>query len=311
MLRMIVCLLFWLALATAARAVDWLGAQPGPPTQERSLSVSNRRGMRLIVAKDNADPELRLILPDRSVTDTAVRILFPEHVTALRHGDATAVQLFVFRAGRRGGRPNWRLIGNALEYERQLRPGLRMRARATLEDDGVRFSYAFANQSHDGYEFVTAVTDPRVTGFLFDQRLERTFVHHTDGFDLLAAETPRRISIPLDEWLPVRYLASYRWPVPPRRTDRRPDGVTYIYKSRPVDEPFIATRSTDGAWVVASFARDAGNVWSNPALTCQHVHQQIELDVGQHAVLEFKMLVVRASLDSALSLAREQRRFLQ
>jgi hypothetical protein len=309
MTQIIPCLLLWLALA--ASTVDWLGAQPGPPTQERSLSVSNRRGMRLVVANDNADPELRLLLPNSSVADTSVRILFPEHVTALRRGDTTATQLFVFRAGTRGDRPDWRVIGSALEYERQLRPGLRVRARATLEDDGVRFLYAFANQSSDGYEFVTAVTDPRLTGFLLDLRLERTFVHHADGFDLLAAETPSRVSIPLDEWLPVRYLASYRWPVPPRRTHRRPDGVTYIYKSRPVDEPFIATRSTDGAWVVASFARDAGNVWSNPALTCQHVHQQAELGVGQLAVLEFKMLVVRASLDSALSLAREQRRLLQ
>jgi len=28
--------------------------------------------------------------------------------------------------------------------------------------------------------------------------------------------------------------------------------------------PFIATVSTDKAWGIASFARTAGNVWSNP-----------------------------------------------
>jgi hypothetical protein len=277
------------------------------PAQGPLLSVSMRRGMRLVVARDNTDPELRVILPGRPDADNAVRILFPEHVTALLRGDTAAAQLFVFRPGTRGDRPDWRIVDNALEYERQLRPGLSVRARATLEDDGVRFRYDFANQSQYAYDFITAVTDPRLTDIFLDQRLERTFVHHADGFDLLAAETPSRLAMPLNEWLPVRYLAPYRWPVHPRRIERQADGVTYIHKSRAVDEPFIATRSTDGAWIIASFAPDAGNVWSNPALTCQHVHQQAPLGVGQHAVLEFKILILRASLDSALALARTQR----
>lgn len=298
-----------LALVTVGNAVH-MSAQAGSPAQMPSLSISNRRDMRLVVAHDNADPELRVVLPGGRMAHNAVRILFPEHVTALRRGDAAAAQLFVFRPGTRGDRPAWRVVGSALEYERQLRPGLRLHARATLEEDGVRFRYEFANESQHEYEFITAVTDPRLTDGFLDQRLERTFVHHTDGFDLLAAETPTRLTIPLNQWLPVRYLAPYRWPVHPLRIERRPDGVTYIHKSRAVDEPFIATRSTDGGWVIASFARDAGNVWSNPALTCQHVHQQVQLGVRQRAVIEFKMIVIQASLDSALSLARTQRPFL-
>ena len=49
------------------------------------------------------------------------------------------------------------------------------------------------------------------------------------------------------------------------------------FQSRAVDMPFIATVSTDRAWVIASFARTAGNVWSNPELTCQHVDPQTSL----------------------------------
>jgi hypothetical protein len=300
-------------LAFVGNAVAWAGvflaSAPGSPTQIPSLSVSNRNGLRLVVDA-NADPELRVILPGRPVADSAIRILFPEHVTALQRGDTASAQLFVFRVGTRGQRPDWRVVGNALEYERELRPGLRVHARAILEDDGIRFRYEFANQSQYQYDFITAVTDPRLTDIFLDQRLERTFVHHAEGLDLLAAETPSRLTMPLNQWFPVRYLASYRWPIPPRRTERRPDGVTYIYKSRAVDEPFIGLRSTDGAWAIASFARDAGNVWSNPALTCQHVHQQAPLGVRRRAVLEFKMLVVRASVDSAFKLARAQRPFL-
>jgi hypothetical protein len=55
---------------------------------------------------------------------------------------------------------------------------------------------------------IYAVTDPRLTSIFQDVRLERTYVHHTDGFDLLASETPDRLKMPLDQWLPCRYLAS-------------------------------------------------------------------------------------------------------
>jgi hypothetical protein len=227
--------------------------------ESRQLAVSVANGLRLLVAEENTDPELRVVLPGRPSSDEAIRGLFPEHVTVLKHGD------------------------------------------------GVRFRYQFSNQTTDVYDMVTAVTDPRLTSLFFDRRLERTFVHHADGFDLLASETPSRLTAPLSEWLPVRYLASFRWPIPAQRTERRADGVTCIYKSRSVDEPFVVTQSSDGAWVVASFAREAGNVWSNPALTCQPVDPQTSLGARQTTTLEIKMLVLRASLDDALRIAREQR----
>jgi hypothetical protein len=154
-------------------------------------------------------------------------------------------------------------------------------------------------------------TDPRLTSIFHDVRLERTYVHHADGFDLLASETPRRLTIPLDHWLPARYLASFTWPVPAQRTERRDEGITYYNKSRAVDVPFIATVSTDKAWVIASFARTAGNVWSNPELTCQHVDPQTSLSPGQRATIELKMLVIRGSLDDALERAIRQRESLK
>ena len=75
--------------------------------------------------------------------------------------------------------------------------------------------------------------------------------------------------------------------------------------------PFIATVSTDKAWVIASFARTAGNVWSNPELTCQHVDSQTSLSPGQRATIELKMLVIRGSLDDALERAIRQRESLK
>ena len=65
------------------------------------------------------------------------------------------------------------------------------------------------------------------------------------------------------------------------------------------------------AWVIASFARTAGNVWSNPELTCQHVDPQTSLSPGQRATIELKLLVFRGSLDAALERATRQRESLK
>src|SRR5882672_5052389 len=91
---------------------------------------------------------------------------------------------------------------------------------------------------------------------------------------------------------------------PAKKVEKRDnDGITYYNKSRAVDEPFIATVSTDGKWVVASFTRTTGNVWSNPELTCQHVDPQASLAPNQRAVLDVKILIFQGSLDQALQKA--------
>jgi nucleoside-diphosphate-sugar epimerase len=270
------------------------------------LSIQNASGLQLSVASENAQPMLRIVRPRHAVTDRSIEVLFPEHVTAVKHG-GVAEQLYMFRTGQQGERPLWRRAGRVLEYQRDLPGDLHLLARATLDDDGVRFRYEFTNRSSVVYDMIIAVTDPRLTSDFYDPRLERTYVHHRDGFDLIASETPSRLTAPLDQWLPARYLASFTWPVPALRIERRSDGITYYNKSRAVDEPFIATLSTDSNWLVASFAREAGNVWTNPALTCQHVDPQVSLGPRRRVILERKILILRGSLDDALQRARQQR----
>jgi len=298
-----------LVLLLSQGAIASACAQPRTPRVD-TLVVGSTSGLQLRVATESSDPLLRVVLPGHDTADRSIEVLFPEHVTALRHGQA-AEQLYVFRRGNRGRRPSWRKAGGALEYERDLPGAVHLLARATLEDDGVRFRYEFQNQSTAAaYDMIYAVTDPRLTSEFHDERLERTYVHHPDGFDLLASETPARLSESRDRWLPARYLASYTWPVPARLVERRDDGVTYYTKSRAVDEPFIATLSKDSAWVVASFTRETGNVWSNPELTCQHVDPQASLSPNGHAVVEVKILILRGSLDDALQRSRQQRSML-
>jgi hypothetical protein len=265
----------------------------------------------LLVATDHTSPVLRVILPGRPTSDRSIEILFPEHVTVVKQGQRSAQQLYLFRPGGRGDRPLWRRSDSSLEYEHDLGDGVHLLARATLEADGVRFRYEVTNESRMAYDMIYLPTDPRLTSIFHDVRLERTYVHHADGFDLLASETPRRLTMPLAQWLPARYLVSFTWPVPAERIERRDDGIPYYNKSRAVDMPFIATVSTDKAWVIASFARTAGNVWSNPELTCQHVDPQTSLSPGQRATIELKLLVIRGSLDDALERAIRQRESLK
>jgi hypothetical protein len=285
-------------------AVCCLGLQL--PAQELP-SVRNRAGLELRVVSENANPTLRIILPGRPSSDRAIEVVFPEHVTAVRHGRTTAAQLYLWRPGPNGLRPDWRRRGNAIEYLRDLPGNVRLIARAILESDGVRFHYEFRNRSAVAYDMIYAVTDPRMTSIFHDVRLERTYIHYSSGFALLAAETPERLTMPVTEWLPARYLASYTWPVPSKRVERRPDGITYYNTTQAVDQPLIATLSVDREWVVASFARDTGNVWSNPELTCQHIDPQTSLAPMKTALTEVKILVMRGSLDDVLQRVVKQR----
>ena len=271
-----------------------------------TLDVRNSSGLRMSVDTDDRNPALIIVVPDGPGGIRSSKILFPEHVTVRAHGQSEPEHLYIFRPGTEGYSPEWKKTDNALEYARDFGQ-IHFVARATLKDDGIVFHYEFTNHSGIDYDMVTAITDPRFHAVFYDPRLQRTYVHHQDGFDLLASETPARLTIPLENWFPARYLASYTAPVPKERIQHRDDGITYYYKSRPVDVPLIATLSEDRTWVAASFARDPGNVWSNPELTCQHVDPDVPLPHNGHAAYEVKILIFNGSLEDALRKVLAQR----
>ena len=267
----------------------------------------NNEGLRLSVSETDTDPALIIALPGQSSKPPEIRVLFPEHVTAKKKGETDAERLYLFRPGMQGERPQWKRSRDSLEYERNFSSGIHMLARATLQEDGVLFHYEFENHSDVEYTMITAITDPRMTGVFHDVRLERTYVHHKNGFALLAAETPDRLTMPLSQWLPSRYLDSYTWPVPTQRVERRADGITYYNASQAVDEPLLATVSSDQKWVAASFTNTTGNVWSNPELTCQHVDPDRPLPPRAKVEWDVKILIFQGSLDQVLKKVRMQR----
>ncbi len=278
---------------------------------QEPMSLTNREGLRLSISEADTQPTLTIALPGEPSNPPAIRVLFPEHVTAKKKGNADAEHLYLFRPGLQGEKPRWKRSGDSLEYERDFSAGIHMLARATLQDDGVLFHYEFENHSNVDYTMITAVTDPRMTGVFHDVRLERTYVHRKDGFVLLAAETPDRLAMPLSQWLPSRYLASYTWPVPAQRVERRDDGITYYNASQAVDVPLVATVSSDHKWVAASFTNTTGNVWSNPELTCQHVDPERPLPPRAKVEWDVKILIFQGSLDQVLKKVDSQRALLK
>jgi hypothetical protein len=175
--------------------------------------IQNPAGVEMKIDPSNSDPALSVTVPDGSPNDRSFKILLPEHVTVRPHGEVEGQHLYIY--GHDGGSkaPKWKRVGNALEYERDFGP-IHFAARATLVDDGILFRYDFVNTGVTDYDMVTAVTDPRFHTVFYDPRLERTYVHHKDGFALLASHTPERLTMSLAQWFPVRYLASYTAGIP-------------------------------------------------------------------------------------------------
>ena len=275
------------------------------------MSLTNSEGLRLSISEADTHPALIISLPDDPSDRPAIKVLFPEHVTAKKKGNTDAEHLYLFRPGLQGEKPQWKRSRDSVEYERNFSSGIHMLARATLQEDGVLFHYEFENHSSVDYTMITAVTDPRMTGIFHDVRLERTYVHRKDGFVLLAAETPDRLTMPLSQWLPARYLASYTWPVPAQKVERRADGITYYNASQAVDVPLVATVSSDHKWVAASFTNTTGNVWSNPELTCQHVDPERPLPARAKVGWDVKILIFQGSLDQVLKKVESQRLLLK
>src|SRR5215207_200726 len=196
---------------TSVRQIALAGSAPTPASAgtddtnsvgPQDLVVRNGAGMQLMVAEQNTQPTLRIVLPGRPTSDRSLEILFPEHLTVRPRGTTEANQLYMWQPGHVGERPPWRRSARSLEYERSFPSGVQMLARATLEADGVRFHFRIRNRSDTPYDLIYAPIDPRLTSEFHDVRLERTYVHHAGGFELLASETPSRLSMPLDRWLP-------------------------------------------------------------------------------------------------------------
>jgi len=265
------------------------------------LSISQSPGIKVIVIQKDF-PLLKVLLPGQSTAERGIEIEFPEHVTGLNQKTNQVEHLYL-NTNRNTQRtiPTWDVDGNALIYETEFN-NIKMTATARLETDGVRFTYEFVNHSTISYQNLQAVTCVKLYSAFSDTLLQRTYVHHQNGFDLLASETPERLSMSLEKWLPCRYLVSYNWPVPLNRVEKGEDAITRYNKSRKADKPFIATLSYDNKWIAATFTKETGNLWTNPERSCQHADPAIDLKEGQTKSIELKTFIIKGDLGQLLKL---------
>lgn len=277
-----------------------------PSIAQPELTLSNpKSGLRLFVANKNF-PLLKILLPGQPISDRGIEVEFPEHVTGLNKSTNNIEHLYLVTRGNSNRRtnPTWKVESNSLVYETVLNENIKMIARVRLNSNAVTYTYEFTNNSTITYQNLQAVTCVKLYSLFSDTLLERTYVHHSNGFDLLASETPERLTIPLRQWLPCRYLVSYTWSVPVARKEKGEDGITRYNKSRKTDQPFIATLSRDRKWVAATYSREIGNLWTNPERTCQHADPAVLLRPGETKILELKTYIFEGTLNKVLELVK-------
>lgn len=265
-------------------------------------------GLRLRVINKEF-PKLQILLPYQTNSERGIEVEFPEHVTVVDKKNMVAEHLYLESRGNQNKMtsPSWKIENNIITYETVLNGSVKMTAKAQLDADGVRYSYFFTNNSSVSFQKLQAVTCVKLYSAFSDTLLERTYVHHKEGFDLLASETPERLTMPLTDWLPCRYLVSYDWPVVNKRKEKDEDSITRYHKSRKADIPVIVTLSHDKQWVAATFTTKTGNLWTNPERSCHHADPSAELNSNGTQSLTLKTYIYKGSLEQVLNyIAKEK-----
>lgn len=274
------------------------------------LTLKNRAGVTVRPIGGADRPTLGVSLPESPKVHAAV-IELPEHAWHRTEGAAEPVwfyKMYTEDASLKG-QVTWSREGSALHYIMRTPSGFTLAGAAELQPDGLRFGYEIGNPTGTAFAQVQAPTCIKLYRPFTDVFLERTFVHYSEGLDLLAAETPERLTENAEEWLPCRYIAACSsQPADVKLRERGVDGITRYRTRRPADVPFIATESNPKGWVAATHALAADSVWTNPARTCQHADPSAPLPAHSKAKLALEFYLTRGGAAEAWRLAAEARR---
>jgi hypothetical protein len=293
--------LFWAASAAcqAATAQEVAG----------QLTVTNPLGIRIQPFRDGKIPAVSVFLPGNETRFAAV-VEMPEHAWRKKmkaDGPEGFYSMYSWDE-RMKAVPLWSREGNALAYRMDLPAGFTLNARATLDSDGLEIAYRIDNPGPMAYAEVQAPTCVKLYRPFTDIFLERTYVHHPDGLDLVASGTPERLGQNAEEWLPSRYIVrcSREAPLPPQWVEKRSDNVTRYHKIWAADTPFIATESSPEGWVAATHSLTSPEVWTNPARTCHHADSGAPLDANSVARLAVKLHLLRGGASDAWARVAER-----
>lgn len=279
------------------------------PTATSALDVVSRSGLVMSPAGSGADPVVAVRLPNAAAPTIVIEM--PEHAWGRRPDSSDQEWFYRLYSSdaRLRTRVTWTRKDRSLEYSVALLHGVRLHGKARLDDDGITVAHEFENGGDARFEQVQAPVCVKLYAPFTDVFLERTYVHHHEGLDLLASETPKRLHMNAEEWLPSRYVARCAPPavLPEHHIERQPGGIVKYQKLRLADVPFIATSSSPAGWVAATHALDAPSVWTNPARNCHHVDVSSPLPPGGRAALSLKVYLMRGTVDAAWKAALRNR----
>ncbi len=254
------------------------------------LAVSSS-GLRLEISGDPQRPLLALHLP--GVAYRSILIEMPEHAWWKEKADQEPVWFYKMYSTDPNlhGSVTWSKTADTLSYRMETLSGFTLQSTAHLESDGVAITHTITNPSLQNIAEIQAPTCIKLYRPFNDVFLERTYVHHPNGIELIASETPERLTKNAEEWLPCRYIVRCGNSALPSQLIERVDGITRYHKSKAADIAFIATESNPPGWIVATHGLDCPSVFTNPARTCQHADPQALSIAGGRAILRLKLYV--------------------
>jgi hypothetical protein len=261
------------------------------------FTVTSHSGLRLERHGDPQRPTVAVYLPDRK--DPSAIIEMPEH--AWRRRRPTSEQIWFYKMytsdSSLRGEVNWARDGNTLSFAMKTPSGFLLNSRARLDADGVDITHEIINAAEPDWAVVEATTCVKLYRPFTDIFLERTYVHHPEGLELIASETPDRLAKNAEEWLPCRYIVSCdRNAPPPAKKVERLDGVTRYFKSKVADVGFIATESQPGGWLAATYSKNCPAIFTNPARTCHHADPRAHSINNGRALLRLKVYIRKGTL---------------
>jgi hypothetical protein len=274
-----------------------------------SFALASSSGLRIERHGDSQRPAIALFLPETKYPSVIIEM--PEH--AWRKERETDEQSWFYKMYSSDkmlrGDVTWSRGGNALSYSMKTPSGFILNSKASLEADGLAIAHQVISNNVSHLAAVEAVTYVKLYRPFSDVFLERTYIHHPEGLDFIASETPERLEKNAEEWLPCRYIARVGENAPRAeyRVERL-DGVTRYFKSRAADAAFIATESQPVGWTAATHAVNCDSVFTNPARTCHHTDPRALSVTDGRAILRLKVYVVKGTAKDAWDLVANRDR---
>jgi len=240
----------------------------GQPARNK-LQITANSGLRIEQHGDTQLPAIAVFLPSLAAPSAVIEM--PEHAWRRVRADNSQswfYKMYGANASERG-KVSWTSTTDTLAFRMETPSGYKLNGNATLSDDKIAVNYEILSESERQIAAVQAVTCVRLYRPFTDVFLERTFVHEESGLQLIARDTPDRLTKNAEEWLPCRYIARVGSGTTAYRVESL-EGVTRYFRSRPADTPLIATESDPPGWTACTFSQRGESVFTNPARTCHH-----------------------------------------